>query len=126
MKEIRRTAANKKQMVMAYIAYMMGGSLFHRCRCASSQMETRLLLSYREMKEEKVLAAEERVLRELDKKGQRFLGSLADLDCLVHICQEEDQIVLVFETGGFDGLLAEVSEWGGVRFTPLYECERAA
>ena len=98
------------QKAMGYIAYMMAGSYFARTE-PKPVFET-WRLNYAEMndrqKEEKEAFADAQMLR----LGEDFLESIASLRCEVHPSMQEGDLVLQFETGGFDGIVCRITDKG--------------
>ena len=108
-----------KQMAAGYIAYMMGGSYFHRCKCKNPGEESRLYLHYVEMPREQQYRQEERVLQFMEGLSPLFLKWLSGLNCEARCRRREDDYVVEFLTGGFDSIQCVVEKNGNIRIIPF-------
>ena len=118
------------QKAAAYIAYMMAGSIFTRCRCESSLQEQRLLLHYRELPSARQYRAEERLLAALGRVPADYRRRLGRLACSVTFQSQkvtvqtkegprtETHLLVQFYTG-FEGLTVTVFPRGSFRIKPL-------
>lgn len=88
-----------KQQENAYILYMIIGSEFRRCICRSKEMETNLLMHYKDMKTKNQEKMEKQVIADFMKALKGFKGCLHDLNCEVIIIKKEDTYYLYFYTG---------------------------
>lgn len=106
-----------KQCAMAYIVYMMAGSYFSSCGGACRIPN--LYLHYAEMPREKQYQCESSVISTMEALGKSFLQKIADLRCDVRCRSCGDDIVLEFQTGGFEGLQCRIRENCTFQLTPV-------
>ena len=95
-----------RQFAMAYIVYMMAGSYFSS-GSATPRIQ-KLYLHYAEMPREKQCQLEARVISSMEELDKRFLKKIADLRCDVRCSSCDDDILLEFCTGGFEGLQCRI------------------
>ena len=120
-----------KQAASAYIIYMMMGSAFKKCICSNKVEESHLRLHYMEMKQEKQLACEDRVLKQLHSLGETTLSEYSKYQAKVRFCREEEFYVVCFETGIFPVLKYYVDTAGKVweagkerKINPQQQCAK--
>lgn len=101
-----------KQFAVSYVVYMMGGSYFHSTECRNPLEEKRLFLHYAEMKREKQIEEECKVIEALEELNKEFLESLGTLKSEVHFRRSGNYYVVDFQTGGFESMSCFIGEKG--------------
>ena len=106
-----------RQMAEGYIMYMMAGSYFKDGKALGSCGS--LFLHYAEMPSQKQYQYEERVIKAMDHLDVDFLGKLSQLRCEVSYGWIDGQLVMLFGTGGFEGLCCRIKENGVFEVEPV-------
>jgi len=121
MKSISKGKRNyDKQMAVGYMAYMMGGSYFHRCRCKSPVEEKHLFLHYAEMPTEKQYQYEEKILKSIEAINPVFLQMLGSLNCEAFCYHRHGEYRIDFRTGGFESIRFVIRNNGSFSIIPFW------
>lgn len=99
-----------RQKAMAYVIYMMAGSYF--ASGVSNNRFRNLYLHYAEMPREKQYQSEQRVIASVEKFGKDFLQKISPLRCEAVCRRSEDELLMEFRTGGFEGLSFKIEQNG--------------
>ena len=99
------------QEEMAYIAYMIVGSYFHKEVCRNSVMPNRLFLYYTDMSEKAQETKERIMISEADRELRVVEDDLAVMNCESVIRFVDGKYVLDFFTG-FESVHVEVDVKG--------------
>lgn len=102
---------NTRQMEVAYIIYMMVGSMFNKVHCANEMTVDQLHLYYKEMGDFAQERGESRVLDAMAKKLGKYEGQFSQMNSSVSIAHEGDYIAISFYTG-FENLIIYVAKNG--------------
>lgn len=99
------------QEEMAYIAYMIIGSYFHKEICRNKMMVTRLFLYYKEMKEKKQEHKEQVMINQADICFKNYVETFSGMNCESVITYADGRYFIDFFTG-FEHVHAEVDAKG--------------
>lgn len=105
-----------RQNAVAYIIYMMAGSYF--ASGTSNGRFRNLYLHYAEMPKEKQYENERRVIASVEKLGEDFLRKISGLRCETVCRRSGEELLMEFQTGGFEGLSFQIGKNGNFRLSP--------
>lgn len=99
------------QEEIAYIAYMIIASYFHKTKCRNQNMADRLYLFYAEMKEAKQESKEQQIIAQAELLLKESKEVLSLMNCEVLISFRDHKYILDFITG-FEQICVEVDSQG--------------
>ncbi|MCD8364741.1 MAG: hypothetical protein LUC83_02805 [Clostridiales bacterium] len=104
-----------RQSASAYIAYMIGSSLFHSCRCRNQGEATRLRMHYTEMQDKKQEELETQLIRLSRRMGNEFLRKLRGMAAEAEFWMKKGVYRVEFSTGGFETVAFEITATGKIK-----------
>jgi len=104
-----------RQSASAYIAYMIGSSLFHSCKCLNRVEASRLRMHYAEMQDKKQEELEKMLIRLTHNLGKGFLRNLRRMAAEAEFWMMAGVYRVEFSTGGFEIIAFEISAEGKIK-----------
>ncbi len=114
---------SNKQLAAGYVVYMMGGSYFQSCVCKNTFEEKRMYLNYAELSAPKQIEMEDKVIAQFEKLDKTFLNTIQNLKCKVSFIMKDNDLIIDFQTGGFESLSYKVNAKGQMECL-TFSCER--
>lgn len=105
-----------KQHAIGYIVYMITSSYFGG---GSARGFDRLYLHYAEMPRQKQYEAEEQVILAMDRLASDFLEAISQMHYCATYFTHGSELILEFNTGGFESLRCTVQQDGSFFLTPV-------
>lgn len=90
---------NNKQQQTAYVLYMIISSYFHKSICNTKLLEMSLFLHYRDLTGNRQEKLEQGIIEATEKKLQKVLPVLSQMNCEVSIRRRNGNYFLIFATG---------------------------
>lgn len=81
-----------------YILYMIIGSYFRKCTCRTKFLEQSLFLYYKDMKENKQVKTEERIIHQMETQYTELVEKISGLDCEVTMVKTTELLKVRFSS----------------------------
>jgi len=100
--QVEKEKTSKRQFANAYIAYMMIGSYFKKCKAVSPARTSFFYANYKELNPQTQYRRETGIERIFLNRYRTRLPEFREMICEVHFRKDEENVYVDFRTGIYD------------------------